>query len=120
MHLFEDCVADCINLLRASRDGLQVITKNGKELLLDNACVLDVLQDVRHVLRLGKDLSNLGKVPPSDGGFTFNVCLGTIEFAPPLVEALYSSIDVVDGRVWLLLEDCSDVDLVAHLLADLV
>ena len=119
MHLLEDLIADSIDLIGAASDGLQVVAENGKELLLDDARVLDVLEDVHHMLRLGKNLSNLGEVPPGDGGLTLDVCLGAVELGPPFVEALDSSVNVVDGGIWLLLEDGSDVDLVTHLLADL-
>lgn len=112
-------LADGIDCIRAASDSLQVIAENGKELLLDDARVLDVPEDGGHVPGLSEDFPDLGKVPSRDGGLALNVHLGAVELRPPLIETLDASVNVGNRGVWLLLEDRSDVDLVAHLLTDL-
>ena len=61
-----------------------------------------------------------GKVPSFDSLLLLNVSLGSIVLLFPLLEDGVTLLDNLDGNLWLLLEDLSDINLGLDLLTYLI
>jgi hypothetical protein len=109
-----------INGVSITSDSLKIWTKDGIELLSDNASLLEILEDLSHVDRLLEDLLLAGKVPSLDSLLLLNVSLGSIVLLLPLLEDGVTLLDDLDGNLWLLLEDLGDINLGLNLVTDLV
>ena len=107
-----------VNLFRASCYSLEIVAKDGEELLLDNTSFSDIFQNTGHMPRLGKDISNSWEVPSSDRCLTLNVHLSLGELIDPLLKALNTLIYVLDRFIGLFFKDCSNINLIADLLAN--
>ena len=113
-------LANEVDVRAASSDGSELLAQNGVEFLDNTARVLQVVQDLDHVERFLEDLPLVGEVPTSDGHLLLDLLTGADELRVPPLEHLDASLDVRDGLLRLLLEDGSDVDLLADHLADFV
>lgn len=88
--------------------------------MVDDAGLLDVLEDLLHVDWLTEDLLCLTEVPPLDGLLSLDVSLGGIELVLPLLKDGLTLLDDLDGILWLLSEDSLDFNLSFDFVADLV
>ena len=113
-----DCITDIVDLFRASCHSLEIVAKDGEELLLDNTSLSDIFQNTGHMPRLGKDISNSWEVPSCDRCLALNVHLSLGELIDPLLKALDTLIDVLDCFIGLFLKDCSNINLITDLLAN--
>ena len=95
-NLLYDCITDIVDLFGASCHSLEIISKDGEELFLDDTGLSDIFQNTGHMPRLGKDVSNSREVPSSDRCLALNVHLSLSELIDPLLKALDALIDVLD------------------------
>ena len=73
------------------------------------------------MFRLLKDGLNVAEIPPIDSTFRLNSLLGLIILFAPLLEHLNARVNVSYSHLWsFLLEDCTDVNLITHFLANFV
>jgi len=104
-----------------TRNSLQVRAQNGVELLNVDVGLLQLSEHLYHVLRLFEDLLEVLEVPPPDGLLPLDIALGLLELLDPAVEHVAALLDLLNRVVRVLLvEDFRDLDLTAHLVADLV
>ena len=88
--------------------------------MVNDAGLLNILEDLLHVDWLTEDLLCLAEVPPLDGLLLLDVSLGVIELFLPSLEDGLALLDDLDGILWLLSEDSLDLNLSLDFVADLV
>jgi hypothetical protein len=109
-----------INGVGVTSDSLKIWTKDGIELLCDDASLLEIFEDLSHVDGLLEDFLLAGEVPSLDSLLLLNVSLGSIVLLLPLLEDGVTLLDDLDCNLWLLLEDLGDINLGLNLVTDLV
>jgi len=114
-------VVHTIDVISRASDLLKVRSQDLLELFEHLAGVHDVLEDVDHVGRLGKDVLRVGELPTVHGVGNLDLLLGLIVLLLPVLEDADGLVDLLD-RVgdWLFVEDLLDVDLLTDFGADLV
>jgi hypothetical protein len=106
-----------------TRDSLKLVIEDSLELLDHFAGLLEVLQNLDHVLGLVLEQLWIGELPSDDGVLLLNVSLGPDELVEPLLEHLDTGLNGLHGWVQIILilgEEIPQVDLVSNLLADFV
>lgn len=120
-YLIFDLVDLLIDFVSTSGNLLQIWSKDGEELLNDCVRFCQILQDVDHVLRLGKDFFEGLEVPLLHSLLVFDFLLGVEEFLAPFLKYFNALSDELDGLLWLFhLEDLRDVDLSLDFVTNLV
>ena len=117
-----DLLADAVDASTASSHSRELFTEDSIELLRDLTGLLEVLEDVHHVLGLVKELVGVSEIPPDYGQLVLNLLARPVELLLPAIEHLDTRLDVGDSLGWfhVLLEDGPDIDPLSHLLADLI
>ena len=116
LNLIPNTILLVLNLLGTTSYCSKIGSKNGEELLVDDACSLNVFEDLIHVDWLCKDFLCLAEVPPFLLGL--DVSLGVVKLLLPFHKHSFTQSYDLDCILWLLSEDALNVNLRLYFVAN--